>query len=161
MSLLDEFRGSVGRFKERIAELQALLRAYSVDGIRPLVRLYREDTKFKQRWDEIWAAAARDDGGKLSFAAVGAILGATLGGAGIAAMGTAFGLPLLAVLGLGGLVAGTEVDAAVRREWGDTRALDLPRDIHDRVVAKASELGVEPRQLVAEILRSALMKRQG
>jgi hypothetical protein len=156
MSLLDEFRGSVGRFKDRISELQALLRAYRVDGVRSLVRLYRDDAKFRTRWQEVWAAAARDDGGKLSFAAVGAILGATLGGAGIAAVGTAFGLPLLAVLGLGGLVAGTEVDAAVRREWSSTKAIDVPRDIHERVVTKARELGVEPKHLVTEILRSAL-----
>ena len=156
MSLLDEFRGSVGRFKDRIAELQALLHVYRVDGARSLVRVYRDDTRFRTRWHEVWAAAARDDGGKLSFAAVGAILGATLGGAGIAAVGTAFGLPLLAVLGLGGLVAGTEVDAAVRREWSSTKAIDVPRDIHARVVAKARELGVEPTHLVTEILRSAL-----
>jgi hypothetical protein len=156
MALLDEFRGSVDRFKERILELQTLLREYRVDGIRSLMRAHREEARFRTRWHDIWSAAARDDGGKLSFAAVGTILGATLGGAGIAAVGTAFGLPLLAVLGLGGLVAGTEVDAAVRREWGATKALEVPRDIHERLVAKAHELGVEPQQLLSEILRQAL-----
>lgn len=156
MALLDEFRGSVDRFKERIAELQSLLREYHVDGIRSLMHVHCEESRFRTRWHEIWTAAARDDGGKLSFAAVGTILGATLGGAGIAAVGTAFGLPLLAVLGLGGLVAGTEVDAAVRREWGQTKTLTVPREIHERLVAKAQKLGVEPQHLLSDILRQAL-----
>ena len=136
--------------------LQDLLRQHQIDGVRKLVHAYREDSAFRARWHEIWLAAARDDGGKLSFTAAGAILGAVLGGVGIAALGTAIGLPLLAVLGLGGLVAGTEVDAAVRRWWGEVVAVDIPKQLHKRLASKAEELGVEPRTLLAQILDSPL-----
>jgi hypothetical protein len=156
MALWDEFRGSTDRFKERIRELQELLRAHQIDSIRKLVRAYTRDAAFRGRWDEIWVAAVRDDGGKLTLTTAGGILGAVLGGVGIAALGGAIGLPLLAVLGLGGLVAGTEVDAAVRRWRGEVVAVDIPMQLHKRLVAKAQQLGVEPRMLLAQLLDTSL-----
>lgn len=46
---------------------------------------------------------------------IGVILGAALGGVGIAFAGTAIGLPLFFVLGLGGLITGNEFDSLKTR----------------------------------------------
>lgn len=50
------------------------------------------------------------DGGKLAFGVVFAIVGAALGGVGVAALGGAIGVPLALVGAFVGLVLGNEAD---------------------------------------------------
>ena len=50
------------------------------------------------------------DGGKLTLGVMFAIVGAALGGVGIAAMGGAIGVPLALIGALVGLVVGNEAD---------------------------------------------------
>lgn len=156
MALFEEFREGADRFRSGIDKLKALLKRNGVDGVRRLVSLYRTDAAFRNEWNVIWREVAIDNGGKVSLATAGAILGAALGGVGVAAMGGAVGLPLLAVLGMGGLLAGAEVDAAVRRSLSEHVKVELPIHLHEQLCKKAAALGVEPATLLADILDTSL-----
>jgi hypothetical protein len=156
MALVDEFREGADRFRAGIEQLKALLTRNEVTGVRRLVDLYRHDNAFRGEWNAIWTRIARDNGGKVSLGTGGAILGAALGGVGIAALGGAVGVPLLAVLGLSGLLAGAEVDAAVRRHLGNTVNVAVPAVLFEHLSRKAAALGVEPEVLLVEMLDTAL-----
>lgn len=156
MTLFDEISSVRQRFEDRITELQTLLREFQVRSVPKLIQTYRSDELFRQRWQHIWTSAARDDGGKLSLATAGIIYGAALGGVGIAAAGGAIGLPIAAVLGLLGLVAGSEFDQAIKKRWGGTRSVHLPRDLYDQLTAKASELGVRSETLLVSFVELGL-----
>lgn len=77
---------------------------YEIDGVKPLIDKYQNDESFKNEWIAFWSDIAKENGGKLSLTTVCVVIGASLGGVGIAAMGGAIGLPLalVLVLGLGG-----------------------------------------------------------
>jgi hypothetical protein len=154
MGLFDEFRESGERFRNEIESLRALLGHHDVKRPTQLLSLYRQDPAFKTEWNAIWTRLGKDNRGKLSLTTAGAILGAALGGMGIAALGGAIGVPLLAVLGVGGLLAGTEVDAGLRK--GEFVKVELPVAIHERLCAKAKEVGEEPTVLLAKILDTTL-----
>lgn len=74
-------------------------------------------------WDALSSAAFREDmvevaeqvmkaeGGKLAFGVIFAIVGAALGGVGVAALGGAIGVPLALVGAFVGLVLGNEADS--------------------------------------------------
>lgn len=156
MALFDEFRDGAERFRTGIEHLKDLLRKHNVDGVRRLVELHRSDTAFRLEWNAIWKQIALDNGGKVSLGAAGAILGAALGGAGIVALGGAIGVPLLAVLGLAGLVAGAEVDSAMRKVVGGVTNVELPNELHERLRVRAIALGVDPAVLLVEIVETSL-----
>ena len=160
MSLPGDLKDTADRFKDRISELQDLLREYQVTSIPSLVTAYRTNEPFRARWGQIWWAAARDNGGKLSLTAIGAIVGASLGGVGIAAGGGAIGLPLVAVLGLGGFLAGNEADSVLHsllhRKREDLMQVTIPSSLHSRLVSKAHELGVDADSLLQDLLDAAL-----
>jgi hypothetical protein len=115
MSYIEEFRGSTDRFKDRIKELQTLLQEFQIKEIGQFINAIRENAAFRTRWNEIWTKVVRDEGGKITLGTVGAILGAVFGGVGIAAFGTAIGIPGLIVFGFLGLLGGTEWDSNKRK----------------------------------------------
>jgi hypothetical protein len=154
MGLFDEFRETGERFRAEVEALRTLLSQHEVKGPAQLVALYRRDPAFRTEWNAVWTRLGKDNRGKVSLATAGAILGAALGGMGVAALGGAIGIPLLAVLGVGGLLAGTEVDATLRK--GEFVKVELPVAIHDRLCAKAKEIGEEPQGLLAKILDATL-----
>ena len=84
------------------------------------------------------------------------IIGAVLGGVGIAFGGTAIGLPLLAVLGVFGLVAGAEVDHGIKQQWGEMADVQIPKELKTRLEQKANELGIKQQVLIVNILNSSL-----
>ena len=110
MSISRELGESAVRFKTYVDRLIALLRTHEIHSISALVRVFRANNEFRRDWRAIWNDIAAADGGKISLAATLAVLGAVFGGVGIAAMGGAIGFPLALVLGLGGLIAGAELD---------------------------------------------------
>lgn len=154
MALFDEFRDGAERFRVEVDALKALLKQHGVNGPRALVDLHRNNATFRTEWNAIWTRLGKDNRGKVSLATAGAILGASFGGMGIVALGGAIGVPLLAVLGIGGLLAGTEVDAAIRK--GDFIKVELPKSVYDRLSRKAHSLGEEPRDLLAKLVETAL-----
>jgi outer membrane murein-binding lipoprotein Lpp len=68
------------------------------------------DEEFKTEWKQIWSQIAQQDGGKLSLTTILGITGLVLGGVGIAAGGSAIGLPLAILLAPVGYLAGAEID---------------------------------------------------
>ena len=155
MSLWDEWTNIPDRLRRYVEQLVELLREHDIDSIRGLVRAVRDDPGFRQRWNVIWADIAGAEGGKVSFTTMGLIIGATLGGVGIAAMGSAIGVPLFAVLGLAGFVAGTEFDA--RRFFGSdkTLLLSIPRDLYRTIDEVASQGNVKVKDLIRRTLEEA------
>ena len=114
MGVVNDTRETLQRFSRHIAELRTLLQASGVSGAKGLWKLpsmVTSDAAFRARWLEIWKEIAAEDGGKLALATAMAIIGASLGGVGIAMIGTAFGLPLVGVLGLAGYLGGQEADS--------------------------------------------------
>jgi len=110
VSFTGEMKDSADRFAGAKNKLVESFRKHEIDSVGALKRAYKTNPEFKSEWTEIWKEIARKDGGKLSLTTVLTILGAVLGSAGIAALGGAFAVPLALVLGIGGLLVGTEVD---------------------------------------------------
>ncbi len=77
---------------------------------------------FGRRWaianskkvKNIWMRVAEEEGGKLTFTTAAALIGAALGGVGIAAMGGVFGMPLALLLAPIGYLFGGRLDT---RGW--------------------------------------------
>ncbi|MGH9412888.1 MAG: hypothetical protein ACRD0Y_04020 [Terriglobales bacterium] len=90
----------------------ALLREYHVSGENWYTNLKAAaaNPDFVARRNAIWDAILENEGGKLTFGTALAIVGALLGGAGIAMMGGAFGLPLVCLLAPLGVWIGNEAD---------------------------------------------------
>ena len=67
-----------------------------------------------------------------------------------------FNTGLFAVLGLAGLATGSGLDSALRRRRSGMVSIDIPKALHEQLVAKAQELGVEPGVLIEDLLGPAL-----
>jgi hypothetical protein len=76
------------------------MQRHEVRNVRALIELFRSNHEFSSEWRAIWSDIAETEGGKISLTTAGTILGAVLGGVGIAAMGGAIALPLALVLEL-------------------------------------------------------------
>jgi hypothetical protein len=137
VSLSQELGDAAGRFRSYVDSLIELLQRHEVHSISGLISAFRTNELFSSEWRRIWGDIAKADGGKISFTTLGAILGAVLGGVGIAAAGGAIGLPLALVLGLGGLIAGTEVDALRTLSKTKMHLLRIPKNLHARIEAAA------------------------
>jgi hypothetical protein len=83
------------------------------------------------------------------------MLGALFGGVGIAAFGGAIGLPLAAVFGIGGLVAGAEFDALRRMRGKRPLVLGIPRNLYTRVEQAARTSGIAVNELIVATLADA------
>jgi hypothetical protein len=152
LSITKELGTSRGRFSIYIDRLIALFKDNDVNSIKTLVSAFRQDDKFKSEWNAIWHDIAMQDGGKLSLTTLGTVLGAALGGVGIAALGGAIGLPLALVLGLGGLIAGSEYDSAKRLAKTKVHLLRLPKELNERIGEAADLAGVSKNDIIVEIL---------
>lgn len=129
MSTTTELRETQERFRRYVDELRQLFRQHGVQSLATLVTTVRSNSGFRAEWKSIWKRVAIAEGGKLSLTTAGAILGASLGGMGVAMLGSAISIPLAAVLGLAGFAAGTEFDV-LRRLRGKRRLmLGIPREL--------------------------------
>ena len=155
MSISKELGDSLGRFKVYIDSLIALLERHEIRSVLSLIDAFRKNREFSDAWKAIWLSVAAADGGKISFTTAGAIVGAVLGGVGIAAGGGAFGLPLVLVLGLGGLITGAEFDSV--RTWNRTKLhfLRLPRDLHSRIAEAARAAEISENELIVNVLAAS------
>lgn len=114
MSVIRDIKATKDRFAIYIEELSGLLREYHLNGTHWYDNLKKanKDPAFVTRRDAIWKQILEQEGGKLTFGSVLAIIGAVLGGVGIAAGGGAFGLPLVLLLAPVGVWIGNEIDDA-------------------------------------------------
>jgi len=143
------------RFRRYVERLIDLLKKHQIKSVKELIRAVRADSTFAAEWKEIWAEIAGAEGGKIGLGTAGAILGATLGGIGIAWGGMAIGLPLALVLGLGGLLAGSEFDAARRLASKRLVAMRMPKELYARIRGAADLSGVSTRELIVRTLDAA------
>lgn len=155
MSVTREIGDSAERFKGYVDRLVALLRVHGIRDITSLINSFRRNAEFSTEWRKIWGEIAQMDGGKLSLTTLGVLLGNVLGGVGIAAAGSAIGLPLALVLGLGGLIAGSEFDA-IRRLWqAKLMTLGVPKPIYERIKQASLAAGISPNDIVVQALAAA------
>ena len=129
-------------------KLRDLNSQYEIDGIRKLIWTYRNNEVFKSKWKGIWGDIAKEEGGKISLTTIGLIFGASLGGVGFAAMGSAFGLPLAGILGLSGLISGSKIDNMGL--FGDKKPIEveIPIELHSRLKDISSACEVSVSELV-------------
>lgn len=136
MSTLNEIKDIPNKYKLYRDQLIELFRENKITSIKKLVSHYKTIEKFRNDWNEIWLQLAKADGGKISLTTMGIIIGSALGGVGIAAMGSAIGIPLALVLGLGGFIFGSIIDDEYnsssnmdekdnRAEWWDNIDIDM------------------------------------
>jgi hypothetical protein len=143
------------RLRDYVRKLIDLLREYGIRSIGALIRAVRSDPEFRAKWTRIWKDIADAEGGKVSLGVAGAILGKTLGGVGIAWGGMAIGLPLIFLLGLGGFLAGAEVDAVRRLARHRVIWLRLPKALYERIRNAAELSGISVRELILRTLIAA------
>jgi hypothetical protein len=156
MGLTNELGNSVDRFKIYIDRLIALVKKHNIDSIGKLIEAVRHNDSFASDWKAIWVEIADADGGKITLATVGTVTGAVLGGVGIAAMGGAIGLPLALVLGLGGLIAGTEFDSMRQLSKTKLLLLRLPKPLHTRIADAARSAEASENELIIRVLAANL-----
>ena len=152
MSITKDFGDSIERFKAYIERLVALLQRHEISGIPDLINAFRNNDAFSTDWKAVWRDVAEADGGKISLTTAGAILGAVLGGVGIAAGGGAIGLPLALVLGLGGFITGSEFDSIRALSRSKFHLLRMPKELHSRIADAAHAAGTSENELIVKVL---------
>jgi hypothetical protein len=109
MPIVEDAQQTLQRFSKYVQELIDLFKRF--DGSKAVWRLWKAigKSEFRREWN--WIEIAERDGGKLTLTTVLTIIGAVLGGLGIAALGGAVGLPIALLLGPIGCLLGTEIDS--------------------------------------------------
>jgi len=148
MSISKELGEATIRFKSYIDRLIQLFKKHDITNPKGIIEAVRHNQEFSAEWKEIWKEIARMDGGKISLTTIGAIIGAVMGGVGIAAGGGAIGLPLAAVLGLGGLITGIEIDTLGKKHL----LLRLPKPLYRSIKQVAEVSGISPSELIVKKL---------
>lgn len=112
MSFVTDVQEASHRFSTYVEEFRSLLIEYGVQGEGWLSKLRRanRDSGFRAKRDTIWKELLEQEGGKLSLGTVMAIIGAVLGGIGVAGFGGAIGIPLTLLLAPVGVIFGHELD---------------------------------------------------
>ena len=120
MSFVNDLRDAKHRFGKYIDQMSGLLQRYGITGKDWYKKLQRanENPEFIAKRNAIWKEILEQEGGKLTFGSVLAIIGAVLGGVGIAGAWGAFGLPLVLLLAPAGVWIGNELDSeGIARRW--------------------------------------------
>jgi|SRR5579864_2628890 len=113
MGIIANAKETLGRFSSYIGRLTDLCKSNGISGSTAplkLVQQWRSNDEFRDKWNNIWNELAAGEGEKITFTTVSLIIGAVLGGVGVAALGGAIGLPLAAVLVPIGYTVGNELD---------------------------------------------------
>ena len=156
MSFLDSLQETKKEFKNSIAKLISLFKSKNINSISKLISTFKNDSDFKKQWNDIWKEIVSKEGGKLSLTTIGAVIGASLGGVGIAAAGGAIGLPLATVLGLTGFVFGTEVDSLKNRLFGKTKRVAISKDLYVRISNLADMFKSPPDEFLNFFIDTAI-----
>jgi len=121
MSFYADLKDTFNRFQDHISAFQEIYKRNGVSFGTPreiwgfITRIGR-DSKFRQEFVDFGKALLRREGGKMSLPILFAIIALSIGGIGIAGMGSAFGIPALALAGILavlGFSVGQEIDTAV------------------------------------------------
>jgi hypothetical protein len=110
MGIIKDTKASLERIPRHAKLIKSLLARHRAHSIEELKRAAK-DPAFKREVTALWEDILKAEGGKLTGTLVFSTLALVMGGVGIAAGGGAIGLPLLAILGPAGFIAGQELDS--------------------------------------------------
>ena len=112
MGTINEIREIPKKYKKYIDEFSELFKKYKITSLSGFIKMYQTDEQFSVESKVILTKISQAEGGKLSLTTIGIIIGTSLGGVGIAMLGTAFGAPLAVLFGLGGFLTGSKIDSS-------------------------------------------------
>jgi len=154
MSTFNEIKNIPKKFIEHRDELILLFKEYEIDGIKKLISVYKTNKYFLEKWNTIWINLAEKDGGKLSLTTVGIIIGSALGGVGIAAMGSAIGMPLALILGLGGLLTGSKVDSLNFFSNKKSITIQLSKKVFKQIELDSKIMDISVNELIEKLINN-------
>lgn len=166
MSFFGDTKQTVSRFSQRIEEFQALYKRRGLSFGRPkdiwlFVKLLKTDRSFRQELVLLGNSVIRRESGKVSLTILFTIIAVSIGGLGIAGMGSAFGLPaaaLAAILGSLGFGLGQEIDTAINPNVAAKQQDPVPKGSEPAAANEAEEItkaeftDTEPSDLIFEIV---------
>lgn len=152
MSTFEEIGEIPEKYRAHKESLKLMFKLHDIDGIKALISKYKSDPSFKDEWNLFWSDLAKAEGGKLSLTTIGLIIGAALGGVGIAAMGGAVGMPLALVLGLSGFLGGSKFDSLLFFSSEKKVSAKISKDSYQALESKANEFGISVSEYVKLIL---------
>ncbi|MEZ9539242.1 ribbon-helix-helix protein, CopG family [Shewanella sp. 10N.286.51.B8] len=129
-----------------------LFKEFEIYGVKSLVKTYKSNNSFQKKWNEIWRDIAVKEGGKVSLTTVGIIVGSSLGGVGIAAMGSAVGLPLAGVLGLTGFISGAKIDSLDYFSKNKSIEIKLSSETIKKIQADSEKTGLSINELIEALI---------
>lgn len=155
MSTFDEIKELPSKYKKYRDQLIELFKYHNISSIPLLVNNFKDNKQFKTDWNKIWIDISKEEGGKLSLTTIGIIIGSALGGVGIAAMGSAIGLPLALVLGLGGFLSGAKFDSL--KFFGSKKSISikLPKELFKKIESDANASNMSVSDLVENLIKQA------
>lgn len=110
MSFTDDVRDARRRFPQHVQAFETLFRKHGIHSTSTAWNAL-SSAAFREDMSVLAEEVMKAEGGKLAFGLILAIVGAALGGVGIAALGGAIGIPLAFVGAIVGLAIGNEADA--------------------------------------------------
>jgi hypothetical protein len=110
MSFSDDIRDAKRRFPQHVNAFEDLFRKHRISSTSSAWEAF-SSPRFRKDMMELAEQVMKAEGGKLTFGVAFGIIGAALGGVGIAAMGGAIGVPLALVGAFVGLIIGNEADS--------------------------------------------------
>ncbi len=153
MSTFGEIKELPEKYRKYRDKIVLLFKKYDISSIPSLSSTYRNNQQFKDEWRGIWIEVSKQEGGKISLTTAGIIIGSALGGVGIAAMGSAVGVPLALVLGLGGFLSGTKFDSLKVFSSNKTVSVSIPKDIYKKLEMDAKDSEQSVSELLQNIIR--------
>jgi hypothetical protein len=166
MSFFGDTKQTVNRFSEHIDEFQALYKRRGLAFGSPkdiwlFVKLLKTNRSFRKELVLLGNSVIRREGGKVSLTILFTIIAVSIGGLGIAGMGSAFGLPaaaLAAILGSIGFGLGQEIDTAINPNVATKEKDPSPKQPEPAVVHEAEQtidaefVDVSPPDRIFEIV---------
>jgi hypothetical protein len=110
MSFSDDIRDAKTRFPQHVQAFEDLFRKHRIQDTTSAWAALSSHA-FRTEMTSIFEKIMSQEGAKLTFSVTFAIIGAALGGVGIAVLGTAFGAPLALIGAFVGLLLGNEADS--------------------------------------------------
>ncbi|MBF7731644.1 ribbon-helix-helix protein, CopG family [Pseudomonas sp. N040] len=133
MSTYSEIKELPEKYRKYRDLIIKLFKQYNISSTSSLIKIYKNNSKFKNEWKRIWVEVSAEEGGKLSLTTIGIIIGSALGSVGIATMGSAIGVPLALILGLGGFLSGTKIDSLKIFSENKKITISLPRELYEKI----------------------------
>jgi hypothetical protein len=110
MGIIKDTTASFERVRGYGNQMKSLLSRHGVHNIDDLKRVAR-NSPFKSEVAALWEGILKAEGGKVTLTLLLSTIAIAMGGVGIAAGGSAIGLPLLVILAPAGYFGGQELDS--------------------------------------------------